>query len=74
MVMQRKKRTNAGRRNHSAPVQATDPEQVRDLAYEIYETRNASGVLGDPISDWFEAERLLRESTTGRLHSNASKA
>lgn len=72
--MQRKKRKDAGRRNHSAPVQVTDPKQVRDLAYEIYETRNANGVLGDPIADWFEAERLLRENTMGQLHGNASKA
>jgi hypothetical protein len=37
-------------------------EQVRILAYQLYERRCAAGVDGDATSDWTEAERLLRGS------------
>jgi hypothetical protein len=41
-----------------------DRERVRILAYEIYESRRGSGMLGDPVSDWLEAERRLNEPAT----------
>jgi hypothetical protein len=34
-------------------------EEVRILAYQLYERRSTGGADGDPISDWVEAERLL---------------
>lgn len=43
-----------------------DPERIRILAYEIYETRQSSGMLGDPVSDWLEAERRLNEPAGSR--------
>lgn len=42
-------------------------DRVRILAYEIYETRNSSGMLGDAVSDWLEAERRLTEPDTGTV-------
>lgn len=72
--MERKKRKNAGARNRSAPLQPTDQEQIRDLAYEIYETRHATGVVGDPVSDWLEAERLLSESDGEATHRKGISA
>ena len=40
------------------------PDRIRILAYEIYETRSSSGMLGDAVSDWLEAERRLAEAKT----------
>lgn len=54
--------TRAGHPEQSSrdPEQSTgDPERIRILAYEIYESRCTSGMLGDSISDWLEAERRL---------------
>lgn len=66
---ERSSRTDASRRRargrlRTQPQASEDPEQIRILAYEIYETRRASGALGDPISDWLEAERRLNEPDT----------
>ena len=35
-------------------------EEIRTLAYQIYERRQAEGVAGDEITDWFEAETQVR--------------
>lgn len=46
----------------SATVGLTD-EQIRERAYFIYLERN--GGPGDPIADWHQAERELRDSARG---------
>jgi hypothetical protein len=39
--------------------------EIERRAYEIYEGRN--GAAGDPVADWLQAERELRDAkTTGR--------
>jgi Protein of unknown function (DUF2934) len=34
-------------------------EEVRLLAYRLFEMRSAAGIDGDADADWVEAERLL---------------
>lgn len=34
-------------------------DDIRILAYDLYERRRADGVDGDATSDWFEAEQRL---------------
>lgn len=47
------------------PVHDTEiaPELIQQRAYTLYEQRVASGTQPDPLTDWYEAERLLREET-----------
>lgn len=44
-------------------LQAEEPseEDIRILAYRLYERRQEGGIDGDAASDWIEAERQLRE-------------
>ncbi len=35
-------------------------EEIRAVAYQIYEARMASGTAGDEITDWFDAEAQVR--------------
>ena len=35
--------------------------EIRVLAYRLYENRVADGVAGDASSDWTQAERLLTD-------------
>jgi len=41
-----------------------DPEslfqEIREVAFQIYEARQAKGVPGDEINDWFDAEAQVR--------------
>jgi Protein of unknown function (DUF2934) len=39
--------------------EAPSEDEVRILAYTLYEQRNADGGQGDEFSDWIEAERRL---------------
>jgi len=34
-------------------------EEIRVLAYDLWERRCASGSVGDAAGDWLQAERLL---------------
>lgn len=36
-------------------------EEVEKKSYEIYKERIKSGVAGDDISDWFQAEKEIKE-------------
>jgi len=36
-------------------------EEVEKRAYELYQERIKSGVAGDDISDWFQAEKEVKE-------------
>lgn len=74
MATQEGKRTRSGSRRKPAEQQATRQEQVRDLAYEIYETRRTTGMLGDPVSDWLEAESRLSASPGRGSRRSASRA
>lgn len=37
-------------------------DDIRILAYQLYERRQTEGVPGDAASDWIEAERRLEKS------------
>jgi hypothetical protein len=41
---------------------APTDEEIRILAYDLYERRQVDGGQGDAISDWVEAERRLSGS------------
>ena len=34
-------------------------DEIRLLAYHLYQHRRDAGIAGDPASDWIEAERQL---------------
>lgn len=38
-------------------------DEIRILAYDLYEQRQAEGGQGDEFSDWIEAERQLLSDT-----------
>ena len=42
-----------------APPTKLREEEIRLLAYDLWERRSASGIVGDPAGDWLQAERLL---------------
>jgi uncharacterized membrane-anchored protein len=35
-------------------------EEIREVAFQIYEARQAKGVPGDEVTDWFDAEAQVR--------------
>ena len=43
----------------AAPTTKLSEEEIRLLAYDLWERRCASGILGDAAGDWLQAERLL---------------
>jgi hypothetical protein len=45
----------------AAPTQKSE-EQIRLLAYRLYERRCESGTAGDAAADWIQAEQLLSNS------------
>ena len=45
-------------------------EEIRLLAYHLYERRCESGAAGDASEDWIQAERLLLSSTRSSTNSN----
>lgn len=36
-------------------------EEVQQKAYELYQERLRSGIAGDEMADWFEAEKAIKE-------------
>jgi hypothetical protein len=42
-----------------APVSTPREEEIRVLAYRLYELRCKSGIAGDAAADWIQAERQL---------------
>lgn len=52
----------------STPTSSEDTEDIRRQAYELYLARG--GVGGDDLSDWLEAERIVRT----RRESNGDRA
>lgn len=43
----------------AAPTNRLREEEIRLLAYDLWERRRASGTAGDAAGDWLQAERLL---------------
>jgi hypothetical protein len=48
----------------AAPPSKLSEEEIRLLAYRLYERRRESGAEGDAAGDWIQAEQLLSNSTT----------
>jgi hypothetical protein len=46
----------------AAPPNKLSEEEIRLLAYRLYERRRESGAAGDAASDWIQAEQLLTNS------------
>ena len=36
-------------------------DEVKNKAYDLYKERVKSGVAGDEMSDWFQAEKVIKE-------------
>jgi hypothetical protein len=43
----------------AAPTNTLSEQEIRLLAYDLWERRCASGTAGDAAGDWLQAERLL---------------
>ena len=43
----------------AAPATKLSEEEIRLLAYRLYQRRCESGMAGDAAGDWLEAEQLL---------------
>src|SRR5262245_44587112 len=43
----------------TAPTNELSEDEIRLLAYDLWERRCASGAVGDAAGDWLQAERLL---------------
>jgi hypothetical protein len=41
------------------PTNRSSEEEIRLLAYRLYERRRESGIAGDADGDWIQAEQLL---------------
>ena len=55
----------------AAPPSKLSEDEIRMLAYRLYERRCASGTVGDAASDWIEAEQLLSKgSASASLKGN----
>lgn len=53
--------TAKGARQQGAPPRRPSEDEIRILAYRLYERRLADGIGGDAAADWIEAERLLAD-------------
>jgi hypothetical protein len=47
----------------AAPTNKLSEEEIRLLAYRLYQRRCESGTVGDAAGDWFQAEQLLSTNT-----------
>ena len=60
-------RTERARKDAPKTTAASAPklseEDIRSLAYYLYERRCESGAAGDAAGDWIQAERLLLNSS-----------
>jgi hypothetical protein len=48
-----------GPKTPAAPTNKLSEDEVRLLAYRLYERRRESGTAGDAAEDWIQAEQLL---------------
>ena len=55
------KKRGASREENTKPDLKDFLEEVEKKAYELYQKRIKSGVAGDDISDWFQAEKEIKE-------------
>jgi len=55
-----KSKTTASKKSAQAKMGPSE-DDIRILAYSLYERRSADGLDGDATTDWVEAERLLQE-------------
>jgi hypothetical protein len=53
--------TAKGTKQRETQPRKPSEDEVRILAYRLYELRTANGANGDAASDWIEAERLLAD-------------
>jgi hypothetical protein len=53
--------TAKGTKQQEAPPGRPSEDEIRILAYRLYERRVADGIGGDAATDWIEAERLLAD-------------
>ena len=44
-------------------------DTVRERAYQLYETRLSDNRMGDPVSDWLQAEEQVRRESSNGYHS-----
>jgi hypothetical protein len=53
--------TAKGTKQQETQPRKPSDDEIRILAYRLYELRRANGANGDAASDWIEAERLLAD-------------
>lgn len=53
--------TAKGAKQTEVPPRRPSEDDIRIVAYRLYERRLADGIGGDAATDWIEAERLLAD-------------
>ena len=54
----------------AAPTNKRSEEDIRLLAYHLYERRCESGTEGDAAGDWIQAEQLLLSTTAASTNAS----
>ena len=54
----------------AAPTTQLSEEEIRLLAYRLYQRRCESGMAGDAAGDWFQAEQLLSSELVASTKGN----
>ena len=54
----------------AAPANKQSEDEVRLLAYRLYERRRDSGTAGDAAGDWIQAEQLLSNTASAITKGN----
>lgn len=64
VISSRSGKTKPAREGKKRAKKANGPtyDEIRILAYDLYQRRAADGTDGDAISDWIEAERQLADA------------
>ena len=68
---QTRKHSRAKPKTSAAPTSSPSEDEIRVLAYCLYERRCQAGIDGDAAADWIQAERaLLTGAPAARAESN----
>jgi DUF2934 family protein len=57
-------------KSSAAPTTKPSEDEIRLLAYRLYERRCASGTAGDAAVDWSQAEQLLSDTLAANTSGN----
>jgi hypothetical protein len=57
-------------KSSAAPTTKPSEDEIRLLAYRLYERRCTAGTAGDAAADWIQAEQLLSDTLAASTNGN----